>query len=65
MSCSLYRYTEECDGQVCVGDCDLCDHCPDTEENKEWERAVDELYGRIMTGNFVGHCPPPKKEESE
>lgn len=24
MSCSLYRWTEECEGQPCVGDCDLC-----------------------------------------
>lgn len=24
MSCSLYRWTEECDRKECVGDCDLC-----------------------------------------
>lgn len=65
MSCSLYRYTEECDGRPCPGDCDLCDFCPDTEENKEWEKAVDELYAKIQSGNFVGHCPPPKKGDSK
>ena len=64
MSCSLYRYTEECDGQVCVGDCDLCDYFPD-EEEQEIKEVADGLFGKIMTGNFVGHCPPPKKEESE
>jgi len=25
MSCSLYRWTEACDGQPCPGDCDVCD----------------------------------------
>ena len=25
MSCSLYRWTEECDWQPCPGDCDVCD----------------------------------------
>lgn len=25
MSCSLYMWTSECEGQPCPGDCDLCD----------------------------------------
>ena len=25
MSCSLWRYSEECEGQPCNGDCDLCE----------------------------------------
>lgn len=24
MSCSLWRWTKKCDGQPCVGDCDMC-----------------------------------------
>lgn len=31
MSCSLWRWTEECDSRPCPGDCDLC------EENFEEE----------------------------
>ena len=37
MSCSLWRWTEECDHRLCVGDCDLCD-C-NLEEDEE-----DETY---------------------
>lgn len=29
MSCSLWRYTEQCEGRPCPGDCDLCDFDPD------------------------------------
>lgn len=32
MSCSLWRYTEKCEGQACCGDCDLCDYDPEDEE---------------------------------
>lgn len=56
MSCSLYRYSEKCDGRPCPGDCDLCDYFPD-EEEKDIKDVTDELFGRIMTGGFVGHCP--------
>lgn len=56
MSCSLYRYSEKCDGRPCPGDCDLCDYFPD-EEEKDIKDIADELFGRIMTGGFVGHCP--------
>ena len=60
MSCSLYRYSEKCDGRPCAGDCDLCDFFPDEEEEKISE-VVDELFGRIMSGGFVGHRPPPER----
>ena len=33
MSCSLYRWTEKCEGYMCPGDCDLCDRNMDLEEN--------------------------------
>lgn len=29
MSCSLWRYTEQCEGRPCPGDCDCCDFDPD------------------------------------
>ena len=37
MSCSLYRWTEECDGQPCCGDCDFCDkgYFEDDDEDEE------------------------------
>lgn len=34
MSCSLYRWTEKCEGQPCPGDCDLCNKNSD-EGNEE------------------------------
>lgn len=33
MSVSKYRWTEECDTHICVGDCDFCDY--NTEEEHE------------------------------
>lgn len=32
MSCSLWRWTEECDGRPCCGDCDNCDYEEETED---------------------------------
>ena len=32
MSCSLYRWTKECDERACVGDCDFCDFNNEDEE---------------------------------
>lgn len=32
MSCSLWRWTEECDSHPCVGDCDLCDEEEEDED---------------------------------
>ena len=37
MSCSKWRWTEECDSRPCPGDCDLC------EENNEDEDNTDNL----------------------
>ena len=34
MSCSLWRWTEECDHRPCPGDCDECSY-PDTEEGED------------------------------
>lgn len=31
MSCSKWRWTEECDHRPCVGDCDLCDYNDEEE----------------------------------
>lgn len=32
MSCSLWRWTEACEGQPCPGDCDLCSFEAEEEE---------------------------------
>ena len=37
MSCSLWRWTPACDGDYCVGDCDLCDREFEDEESEEVE----------------------------
>lgn len=40
MSCSLWRWTEACDGKPCPGDCDLCDwNMEDEDEDDEQERS--------------------------
>ena len=38
MSCSLWRWTEECDSRQCPGDCDLCE-----ENNEDGDNADDNL----------------------
>lgn len=35
MSCSLWRWTEECDTRPCVGDCDFCGYNDEDEEEEE------------------------------
>ena len=34
MSCSLWRWTEECDYRPCCGDCDLCEYNDEDEEEE-------------------------------
>lgn len=41
MSCSLYRWTEECEGQPCPGDCDLCNK--NSDEGNEFGNNIDEI----------------------
>ena len=33
MSCSLYRWTEACEGQECPGDCDMCERNMEEEDD--------------------------------
>ena len=33
MSVSKWAWNEECDGRVCVGDCDLCSYAESEEED--------------------------------
>lgn len=35
MSCSKWRWTEECDSRPCCGDCDNCDYEEERESNGE------------------------------
>ena len=37
MSASLYRWKPSCDGDYCVGDCDLCSKEDDGEQIREQE----------------------------
>ena len=49
MSASKWRYTEACDGEYCIGDCDLCDKEPETEEGKKMTNAEFMIeYGRFI-----------------
>ena len=34
MSCSLWRWAEECDNRVCPGDCDLCDYNNEADDDE-------------------------------
>ena len=49
MSCSLWRYTEACEGRPCPGDCDCCDFDPDEVTiqpptvDYKWEEFDDDL----------------------
>ena len=49
MSVSKWRYTEECDGNYCCGDCDLCDKEP---------RAAWKYIGRSggITNSKIYEC---------
>lgn len=40
MSVSKWAWTEECDGRVCTGDCDLCSW----EEEEEEEEDDEQIY---------------------
>lgn len=44
MSVSKWKYTEECDGEYCCGDCDLCDKEPE-EESEDLTDEINELIG--------------------
>ena len=44
MSVSLWRYTEQCEGRPCPGDCDCCEYDPD--EVTITPPTVD--YGEIL-----------------
>ena len=36
MSCSMYRYTEACDGvDFCCGDCDFCNYGYEEDEEED------------------------------
>ena len=41
MSCDKWAYDpKQCDGQICPGDCDLCDHKPEEEEEDDEEELA-------------------------
>lgn len=48
MSVSKWKYTEACDGDYCVGDCDLCNKEPESEQfsTEHIAKAVEKLNER-------------------
>lgn len=52
MSVSLWRWSPECDDELCVGDCDLCGFEPD-----DYEEPVDlELGFNPYMGCYDNDC---------
>ena len=41
MSVSKWAWTDECEGRVCVGDCDLCSYPDETEGEKILCRMIE------------------------
>ena len=37
----------------------------DTKIDALFDEALDDLYGKVTSGNFIGHCPTPRKEQTE
>lgn len=51
MSVSLWNYNEQCEGRLCVGDCDLC------EEKEEKMRDCENcVYARPFGGENDNRC---------
>ena len=47
MSVSKWAWTEECEGKVCCGECDLCSHRPGEERSMTREEAIQVLKRTI------------------
>ena len=41
MGVSKWAWKESCENERCCGECDLCNHHPEDEEEKEWQTARD------------------------
>lgn len=37
----------------------------DNSHDALFDEALDEMEAKIRSGNFVGHCPTPRKGKSE
>ena len=46
MSCDKWRWTEECDTHICIGDCDYCDY--NNEDEEEYTISADS--GTVSVG---------------
>lgn len=57
MSVSLYRWTEACDGQPCVGDCDLCGDLISRQDAIEALKGLPTWWAD--SGGFYGEAQPP------
>ena len=76
MSVSLWAWTEECDGRICVGDCDLCSadvvevvRCKDCKHfhdgiyNGEYWMECDEY--RIALSSDEWFCADGERREDD
>lgn len=41
MSCSLWRYSDQCEGRLCPGDCEICDY--EEENNADDNTDSDDI----------------------
>lgn len=39
---SLWKYTEACEGDLCIGDCDKCDRRDDDEQENVADKTVSD-----------------------
>ena len=44
MSCSLWRWTKDCDGQPCPGDCDVCGKEEEDDCTRDIKFLVDIIF---------------------
>lgn len=56
MSVSVWRWTEECDGRICVGDCDVCSYAEESEEEMQVVKKDAVIINRTI------FCTPEEAE---
>lgn len=61
MSVSLWRYTEDCNGNPCPGDCDLCEKNLEDKPHWIYNEKTDMFgcseCGGVMVRNIYNFCP--------
>lgn len=61
MSVSKWAYSPaKCDGEPCVGDCDMCSIADDVEDEEMMEEAMEiceEHHGNCFGCSIANRCP--------